>query len=472
MVNRIHPESMHAVSPAHDFYTMDRSMRELEIRFGRAHAPGPYVVVERNGRKVVERVKNDPDKPKPERRPQGSERMEEFAGEESLFTFARGEPRKRVVRLLKEPALTWARLHTALASYGLELRPKGAGLAVYALAAKSTTPIKASDLHENLSLVRLERQLGPYEAPARAPGAALDREKSYTPDRDTDQVDAQQPRSKRDPVQREERKQARAEARRDLKLRYTTYRNGFVRKTLSADEVKARYKLLADTYVDLRAGIRQSKQPALKRKAAYSLLAAKAASERRALQLAIKREREDLNKGPENKPLTFRDWVHAQAQSGDTAALAQLRGWHYAEQRSAKATAAPADAAHSDGAETPNADDAIDDFTFDKVRARQVLRNGAVVYWQNGERSFIDYGRIIRMAQKGEPNDEHILAALTFARQKLGGSFRLTGTDEFKARAIELIAKHKIDIKLTDSDQVQGLNEAKSRNAPKGPKLK
>jgi hypothetical protein len=485
MVNRVHPDSLTAVSPANDYYVMDRAMRELEIRYGRAHAPGPYVVVERNGQKVVERARVDPDKPRRQRRPQGAERMETFAGEESLHTYARGEPRKMVVQLLKEPALTWTRLHSELAKFGLELRPKGSGLGVFALDAPDVTPIKASNLHENLSLTRLERKLGPYEEPvapsvsaapkpSEAQGAPQpDDRPNYTKHRESDPIFDRQPRSKRDPVQREARKQARAEARRNLKLRYTQYCNAFVVRKITPQEVKARHEVLAKTYREQRTDIRRSGQPTAKRKAAYSLLAAKAARDRRTLQLAIEKERAALKSDPTNQRLSFRDWVFRQAEQGDEAALAQLRGWHYAEQRKAgDANAHEHPEANEPGMAPARPTDAAEEpFSFDKVRPKRVLRNGAVLYWQDGDASFIDYGRIVRMAHKHENRDEHILAALVFSRQKFGAAFKLTGSDEFKARAIALIAKQKLDVRLTEPKQQADLDAMKSGHTPRGPRL-
>jgi len=485
MVNRVHPDSFAGVSPANDYYVMDRAMRELEIRYGRAHAPGPYVVVERNGQKVVERAKGDPQRTRRQRRPQGAERMETFAGEESLYTYARGEPRKMVVQLLKEPTLTWARLHSELDKFGLELRPKGSGLGIYAKAAPDVTPIKASDLHENLSLVRLERKLGPY-LPATAPSAPAEPvmeavepasptegQGAYTKHRETSTVFDQQPRSKRDPVQREARKQARAAARRDLKLRYNQYCNAFVVRKITPQEVKARHQALAATYRDQRSQIRHSGQPAAKRKAAYSLLAAKAARDRRSLQLEIEKERASLKADLSNRRLSFRDWVFRQAEQGDEAALAQLRGWHYAEQRKERDADGQQQtaAAHPGMAPARPTDPAEEPFSFDKVRPKRVLRNGAVLYWQDGDASFIDYGRIVRMAQKHEERDQHILAALVFSRQKFGPAFKLTGSDDFKDRAIQLIAKERLDIRLTEPNQQAALDALKGRPAPRGPRI-
>lgn len=477
MVNRVNPESFRVVAPANDYYVMDRAMREMEIKYGRAHAPGPYIVVERNGHKVVERAKVNPDAPRPPTRPVGAERMEEFGGEESFFTFVRGEPRKSVVALLKSEGLTWERLQAEMARHGLVLREKGRGLAVYSIAQPDVTPIKASDMHEELSLTRLQRRLGSYQAPVAVPTAAplaeqqAESSKGYTPGREADAVEQRQPRTKRDPVDREARKQARADARRALKLRYGEYRNKHVAPQLSGDEVRRRLQALAASVRTRRDAIKARGGPASGRRALHSLLTLDAAKERVVLMDQLAADRAKLRNDPAAKRLTYREWVAAQAQSGDEAAIAQLRGWAYADKRAGKAVddlEARTDAAGMAG-ETLHV--VMASLVFTRVQAHDVRRSGAVVYWHDNRRAFVDYGRVVRMSSDRDDNEERILAALMFARQKFGGAFRLTGTDEFKSQAIDIIARHRLDIRLKDASQDVALQRAKDRVAPRGPRM-
>nr|WP_277813083.1 TraI/MobA(P) family conjugative relaxase [Dyella ginsengisoli] len=490
MVNRVNPESLRAVSPSNDYYVMDRSMRELEIRQGWGHAPGPYVVVERNGQKIVERAKaSEGAAKKDKRRPAGAERMEESAGEESLHTFVRGAPRKAVLALFKTEGVTWAALHQELAKHQLALRRKGQGLAIHSLTAPDVTPVKASSMHEDLSLGRLEKRLGAFEpwdpslAPApvpvpdaadedvtSAPASPEERQGGYTPGRELDAIDERQPRSKRDPEKREARKQARAEARRDLKQRYQEYVDRHVVTRLSKDEVGRRLRELAASVKQRRERIKAQGGPAPARKMLYSLLALDAAKERIVLMEQIAKERAALKADPQNQRLSYKDWVHEQAKTGDEAAVAQLRGWAYADQRARKNLDEIEANEAAPGMSPEYVSATMASFVFTRVQALDVRRSGAVVYWHGHQRAFIDYGRVVRMATDRIMDDARVLAALTFARQKFGGSFKLTGSDAFKAKAIELIARNNLDIKLKDPEQHSALQQAKQRHAPRGPR--
>ncbi len=470
MVNRINPTSLRAVAPANDYYVMDRCMRELEIRFGRGHAPGPYIVEVRNGQPVVVRAKGGdrPEQPKPPRKPQGAERMEVFAGEESFFTYVRGEPRKAAMALLKDPHLTWEKLHQGLAKYGIELRPKGRGLAVYAVGAPETTPVKGSDMHEQLSLARLEKRLGIYQPPTpqSAPKGAPTAD-SYTTSRDTEEVERRQPRSKRDPEQREARRQARAKARQDLKLRYRQYRANYKSPRLSPDEVKRRFAEQRAEFKARRAAIRAGGARPTERKVLYSLLALEAAKAKIELQQRIAKERAALRAKAANRRKTYREWVEEQARLGDAAALAQLRGWHYAEQRAGKKQQdEQAEAQQHDGMAGGPIQEPVIHATIMGITARDVRRDGSVVYWHNDVRCFIDHGQFVRMASNRDMDEHRILAALLFSRQKYGQGFELTGTDAFKARAIEIIVKHQLDIRLRDPKQAAALRAAQAAKNP------
>jgi len=470
MVNRISPTSLRAVAPANDYYVMDRCMRELEIRFGRGHAPGPYVVEVRNGQTVVVRAKGSdrPEQPRPPKRPQGAERMEVFAGEESFFTYVRGEPRKAAMALLKDPHLTWEKLHQGLATYGIELRPKGRGLAVYAVGAPETTPVKGSDMHEQLSFARLEKRLGTYQSPVppSAPKAAPVTD-SYTSSRETEAVERRQPRSKRDPEQREAWRQARAKARQDLKLRYRQYRANYKSPRLSPEDVKLRFAEQRGEFKARRQAIRAGGASPIERKVLYSLLALEAAKAKTELQQRIAKERAAVRANPANRRKTYREWVEEQAQLGEEAALAQLRGWHYAEQRAGKKQQDEQAVAQQYAGMTGGLiQESAIHVTIMGITAHDVRRDGSVVYWHNDGRSFIDHGQFVRMASNRDMDEHRILAALLFSRQKYGQGFELTGTNAFKARAIEIIVKHQLDIRLRDPQQAAALRTAQAAKNP------
>lgn len=280
-------------------------MRELELRYGWKHDKGPYAVFERNGQVVIDWTSTDPNTKG--KRPAPAADMERHADQESLFTYARGEPRKALLTALKNDNLT---LHNLLAKYGLEIREKGQGFAIYDLASTATTPIKASDMHEALAKGRLIKRLGEFESSA----STTEVVSTY---------DKQRP-LKRDPVKREERRQERAQARRELRVRYDEYKNGFVYRRLDPDVVRRRFSAIRDDARLRRLEIKQTVTDPIARKALYSVVAFETLRARDRLQREIRKERATLQADPLNRRQPYREWVERQAASGD-AAYAALR---------------------------------------------------------------------------------------------------------------------------------------------------
>jgi hypothetical protein len=444
-VNRVHPDTLKAVYPDRDFFKLDRAMRELELRFGWRHDKGPYAVYERHGVAVIDWAKKDQNTK--EKAPAAAKDMERFSGQESFFSYVRGEPRKAIVALFKQNG-TWQSLHRELARFGLEIRSKGQGMAIFDVRDETVTPIKASDMHEELSKSRLERRLGPYqpllESPADEPLQCYDKHREI----------------KRDPTMREEHRQARAAARRDLLAQYDIYKVQFVRKRLDPILVKARYAAIRTEARQRREEIRRSLPDAAARKALYSVIAFETLRSRERLRRQIASEREALKWDPANHRLSYREWVERQAAAGAQPAVAQMRAWAYAEKRKARELAqidqdrSVAAIRHGEPA------DPLASRLGHGIEYR-VKRDGAVAYQMDGHRVFVDQGRIILIQDDAVANEQAILGALRLARQKFDGPLDLTGSDEFKQRAIGVIVRHKIDATLKDS----GLDEIRRQLA-------
>lgn len=429
-VNRVHPETGKAVSVQRDFYTLDRTMREIELVQGWSHDHGPYGVVERDGRMMVERV--DADIQTKGKQPSPSRDME-VRGHESLFSYARGEPHKAVLAVLKQPTAQWQDLHRALGRHGLELREKGQGFAIHAKAGE-ITPIKASDVHEDLSKGRLTKRLGPYQPPIRA--IAVD-----TPDVAYDkQREPSRQRQPRDPALRE----ARAVARQDLRQRYET-----VRAAELADRAKVRLEAgarlrqrltaVTTTHKADRQRIRDSGASPLLRKALYSVAAMEAAQAREAAR-ATRPERAGVR--------SYRDWVADRAEEGDQAAIAQLRGWRSAEQRNYQPV--------------PDRIMAASAWAMDPLAPAQApldvrrlaheidRRTGDVRYSLNRAHVFTDHGQAVAFSTAGT-GDAHALASgILLAREKFGRTLALTGSEAFKGQAIRIMAERGMDVTLDD----------------------
>lgn len=102
--------------------------------------------------------------------------------------------------------------------------------------------------------------------------------------------------------------------------------------------------------------------------------------------------------------------------------------------------------------EHPQANDDVDPVArnlADGLNFR-VRRNGAVAYrLDDGCDAFIDLGRRIDVLATGD--DMSIATALRLAAEKYGGTFELTGSEEFKRCVIGLVVAHRIDdVRLRD----------------------
>lgn len=413
-VNRVHPESLRAVYPDRDFFRLDRAMRELELQYGWKHDKGPYAVFERGGQTVIDWASQAPDTKG--KRPTRASDMERHADAESLFTYVRGRPRQQVLDLLKEEAVTWQDLHAVLARHGLALREKGQGLAVYDTSNDVDVPVKASDMHESLSKPRLVARLGPYHAYA-APRAEATPQQTYDRHRPV----------KRDPLKRERARQERADARRGLRERYEEYRRTFVYRRLDGDEVKRRYAELRVAARARREEVKRGVRDAAARKALYSVIAFETLRNRERLRADIAVERNGLKVDPSNHRLSYRAWVEQQAALGDDAAISQLRGWAYSEQRQAarldRAATAVREGFAGRGGEDPLATDLGGGVRF------AVRRDGTVVYRSlSGDDLAIDHGERVEVCGE-RPGPDALVVARLLAQRKFGEHLRPIGAE-------------------------------------------
>lgn len=449
-VNRVNPNTFRAVYPDRDYFKLDRAMRELELKYGWQHENGPYAVFERNGHVVIDWASKSPSTNG--KRPTPAADMERHADQESLFSYARGEPRKALLSALKNDQLTWRQLHNLLARYGLELREKGQGFAIYDLNSAGTTPIKASDMHEELGRARLIKRLGAFEPSRSTTSAVLTYDKDRPP--------------KRDPKMREERRQERAQARRELRARYGEYKSAFVYRRLDPATVRQRFSDIREAARRKRREIRETVPDAAARNVLYSVVAFETLRERDRLRREIRKERQALNADPTNRRLSYREWVEQQAATGDSAAIGQLRGFVYSEKRRARELGRAL--ANNDADGVIHVDD-VDPVARNVTNGLHfhVRRDGAVVYrWGDGRDAFIDLGRRIDVLAKGASDEISIATALRLAAEKYGGAFELTGSEQFKRRAIALMVEHGIDARLRDGEQ-EALRRAKAAAAAK-----
>lgn len=95
------------------------------------------------------------------------------------------------------------------------------------------------------------------------------------------------------------------------------------------------------------------------------------------------------------------------------------------------------------------------------ARLERQVQGDTVLYKLDGEPAFVDQGNRLEMATGGGQSDEKIVAALLIAAQFYRGRIELTGSDAFKARAIDLIVQHQINVEMKTPVQRMLLDDAR-----------
>ncbi|OSO70478.1 hypothetical protein BV367_00610 [Pseudomonas syringae pv. actinidiae] len=451
-VNRVHPESFNAVYPDRDYFRLDYAMRELELRYGLQHDNGPNVVVQEHGRQVIQWASSKANQQG--KIPTKAADMERHTDQQSLHSYARGEPRKQIAKLLKSDKFTWQTLHSNLAKFGLGIRPKGRGLAIYDFNDVSATGIKASDMHEQLSLGRLAKRIGEYQERELPKGfvSATTYDKYASP--------------KRDPLDRQTRREERAQLRRATRARYEAYRIAFVTRRVDKEWVKRQFMGIRDQARQQRADIRSRIKHPLDRRAFYSILAFETLRAREELKTKIQELRRELKSDPANKKLTFREWVEREAAKGDPGAISQLRGFSYGDRRKDNAQG---NAIIFAGDIDPRASSNL--FTAGTVR-----RDGAVVFRRSeGDPGFVDHGG--KVSFPGGLLDHELLAhALDDTRPRWERPIEIKGSRDFVDAALSALIERGYTGELADPTQslrfkalAEQLTRAKSRPIKRGP---
>jgi hypothetical protein len=146
-ISKVNPETLHCIEPYFDKRKLMEACARLEIELGltRTHH-GEGLEVERQGWRIAPRLRG------------GAEGMEAYAGRQSLIAWVREQRGEQLKK-----AGSWAKLHAALAEYGLTVRLRGAGMA-FATAAGQF--VKASDVDASLSLPQCIKRWGSFQASA------------------------------------------------------------------------------------------------------------------------------------------------------------------------------------------------------------------------------------------------------------------------------------------------------------------
>jgi hypothetical protein len=453
-INRVNPETEKAVDIRGDHFTLMEAMRELELKQGwEVVKEGCFKVVENeSGKKSVQRLSKQENaqrlQERNDTRSQVQKDIEAHTGKESLLTYAQGDPKKDVLKVLKDPAANWQEVHSALTKHGLEIKPYGQGL-VIAEKRENGFNVSASSVHENLSLSRLTKKLGKYQAPILAIKAEPPARK-YSPHRDLNK--------------RAEKREERALARAKLKVDYNTYRASVKPSKQSLELARAsarvRYKAIGDKAARERKAVTAAKLSPAEKRAFRSVIAFETAKVKAALQAELKAER------AARKPDAMKAWAAKQAENGNQAAMAYLRGQQYAEKRNESALRSSlADKDFISDAEKRDREPlAPRRNAFENIQSKVNKSTGEVSYRRDGQEIFRDTGDTITISAGAMQDAGNMEAALRLAAEKFGqNGIVLNGSDAFKAKAMQVILDKGIDVKFRDKDQAAKFEAMKQK---------
>ncbi|MBU2770098.1 TraI/MobA(P) family conjugative relaxase [Acidithiobacillus caldus] len=455
-VNRVHPAKGIVVGPPHhDYFIIDKAMRELEIKHGFERDNGPYITVDTPaGPEIVrmsrkERLEKGLLKGGDEMGPsttQSARQAERNQGAESFQRWAQGEPAHALMDALKSPSATWDDLHEALAAYGMKLKPKGTGMVVTTEMGERTLACPLSKLDRSLTRMKLEERLGAFEP--------LSNSSSLPPPTTTykdflnhaqahgSEHDGPKPHDDRS-GKRARRRAERAQAREALHQRYRQEKEHIkatrrdTRKSLLERQAAERKALAEDHRIRRKPQfIAQKMALGMDRQMATGLWAYQAAREKEELQKRQLKERMALPRG-----LVWRDWLEQEAAKEDEAALSALRGIRYRERRKENQ--------EKNGIEGEEVD-ALKPML--KTLTTRVDRRRQKIHYldASGKMLFTDTGPRIDVHDKADTSVE---AALRLAAQKYG-AVDITGSAAFREQAARQAAR--MGIKVRDKD-LQGV---------------
>ena len=391
-INKVHPVSHKLVTPYRDFYHLQAACRELEQR---------HDLQVDNGVADAERISAQ------------ARDFEAQQGIESFQGWAKGEPSSRLNALLERPAPSWSDVHRALAEYGLEITPRGAGLVIRDQG-DNRLAIRASQLGRGFAKAALEKRLGQF-VPA-----------------DDDLTTAV-------PVQRYEPKPLARSTRQTLWKDFERQRHQRVAdrrtasKALSTEATKAFGELRA-RFARRRQVIKQRRDiRGSEKRAEYALLRMERVREQMALRQAFRARRSAL---VDDHPVeSWLQYLQREASAGNIEAVAALRR---SEQRRTDQPNAGYLSGHA-ASEQP---------TLYSSMQYRVHRNGDVTYYVDG-RTITDEGKRIRLGEAF--SDQTLETALRLARNQFGARLTLKGTDAFKQAAAAAAGRLGMDVVFTDA---------------------
>lgn len=464
LVNRVHPVKEIIVGPPFkDFLILDKAMREIEIKQGWQHAPGPYVVQkDRDGNPEILRMSKterrevgiltaDPTKM---RESQHAIRSEKNTGAPSFQKWLATEVSKEVKEILKQPSASWQDIHNVLAKHGCTLEAKGSGMIIKTDLDGRTLTAKASQMNHDFGKGRLEKQLGEFK-PA-DPAVKIPAVKTYAAYVQSHQatIDHDRPGITGNTSERMARRIERAQAREDLHEKFKHEQRGikserpFLKGEMRRKHAQERKDLAESLKLSKPEFIAGLKSKDITGPAAQSLWARERIIQTEALRDQQKQERQAFSV-TQPKGQVWRTWLEKEAVLGNEAAQSALRGIKYREGQGKEQNSISGEELDPLKPIKKSDRDGERDYKVNLANLTPEVRGTQSVIYKDaeGNRRITDEGPRVVVHDKADGTLE---TALDLAGQKYGGEVFLTGSADFREEAARECARQ--NIRVADKD--------------------
>lgn len=426
-VNRVNPINYKAANLWNDADKLQKSCRVLERTYGFIQDNGSW-----------EWGVNDQLVRAPfrfTRAPRDAVPLQVYSNTESLYHYAVDQVRDEVTGLLEQNTFTWDEAHSLLLASGLGLREQGEGLVVYDFLRPDGPVVKASSVHPTLTKATLEPHVGNFRI---APQFDLEISDSHPLIKSTYKPQFEL----RDKDARFVRRQERADARLDLKMRYKRYREAWEKPDLN---VALRQREIADHFRAVKANVKDKFNDPLLRKLMYRVAEFDRMKAMAELRIQLRSERQTLTDKGLAKALPYKAWVEQQALAGDVAAVSQLRGLAYREKRKLRLEAKPGDRIILCA---PGDDSPVHDW---KTHATQLRRDGSVEYMRNGVVGVRDDGDRVYIGDGPEDsrNKDNFKLALALVSHKSGERVVIDGEISFMKQTLSALRDFNREFELS-----------------------
>ena len=391
-INKVHPTTLRMVTPYFDQPRLQAACIELEKKHGLTQT-NHQIPDWSNGRKDVRAAA-----------------MELHGRQQSLIQWVRDEAGPALLKA-QETGRGWQDLHRAAATFGLEVKPRGAGL-VIVVAGDKNARVKPSDIDRRLTFGALTAKWGTYEKPV-GPQPAAERIYPRAPLHPASPATAELFRTYQQ--DRDRALMARKQARE-------------VRRT----EATARRKELSAWAAQRRKAIKAMPFSPDGRKIAYAELKR---TQKQVFEGEKARRAEQRRQFAAQPLPTWQSWLQAQAANGNTFAAEVLRS---TDERKAELGAAVLS--------TENAEQARH-VVYQHLRPI-VSANGSITY------RVADGGRVTDQARQVRVDEISVAAsflALSLATDRFGDRPLLVdGTEQFKAQIAQLAAVEGMNVRFAN----------------------